>query len=318
MPYGTDTGSTTRVNERLMKISTALVLIFLGLTCDVSSGAPVTFDWVTVGNPGNAGEDQSTGTFGDVSYIYRIGKHEVTNAQYVEFLNAVDSSGANVLDLYRSDMSTDALGGINLNVGAANGLKYEIKPGRGNNPVVYVSFFDAMRFVNWLENGQGTGSTELGVYGISDGLSEVRAASATYFIPTEDEWYKAAYHKNDGVTGNFWDYPTSTDGVPYSDQPPGIAAPDASNTGNFLQNDGVANGYDDGYAVTGSPGFVNSQNYFTDVGAYTESLSPYGTYDQGGNVFEWNETVIQFSERGVRRRQLGRPMGPHARCRIGA
>jgi len=53
-----------------------------------------------------------------------------------------------------------------------------------------------MRFVNWLENGQpadGSG-TESGVYTIGSGVNETRAAAASYFIPSEDEWYKAAYY----------------------------------------------------------------------------------------------------------------------------
>jgi formylglycine-generating enzyme required for sulfatase activity len=234
-----------------------------------------------------------------VEYVYRISKHEVTNTQYTEFLNAVDPSGTNARMLYNTSMSSNPRGGINFDNGAANGSKFQVKPGRENNPVNYVSFTDAMRFTNWLQNGQGSGSTESGVYAIRNGLSEIRNAAATYFIPSESEWYKAAYHKNDGATANYWDYPTSTDVVPFSDQPPGSGAPTQSNTANFQHNDGVANGYDDGFAVTGSSILNFAQNYLTDVGSYSASVSPYGTLDQGGNVFEWNEAVYD-SHRGVR------------------
>jgi hypothetical protein len=102
------------------------------------------------------------------------------------------------------------------------------------------------------------------------------------------------------VTGNYWDYPTSTDAVPFSDQPPGSGAPTQSNTANFVKDDGSANGYDDGYAVTGSTLFNIAQNYLTDAGAYALSASPYDTFDQGGNVFEWNEALISGSFRGRR------------------
>jgi formylglycine-generating enzyme required for sulfatase activity len=35
-------------------------------------------------------------------------------------------------------------------------------------------------------------------------------------------------------------------------------------------------------------------------GAYTGSPSEYGTFDQGGNVWEWSEAIISGSNRGVR------------------
>jgi hypothetical protein len=113
-----------------------------------------------------------------------------------------------------------------------------------------------------------------------------RNAGARWFVPNEHEWYKAAYHKNDGATANYWEYPTSSDTQPFSDQPPGSDAPDSANTANFFKNDSVPNGYNDGYAVTGSPSFNMSQNYLTEVGAYTASPGPYGTFDQAGNLAE--------------------------------
>ncbi|TWU29484.1 SUMF1/EgtB/PvdO family nonheme iron enzyme [Bythopirellula polymerisocia] len=293
-----------------MKVSTASFLFVLA-TLVSAVNAAVTFDWATVGNPGNLGDRQyvqGQGSFGAVNYVYRISKHEVTNAQYTEFLNAIDPMGSKPNlggsdpFLYTHFMFTNANGGINFNGGAANGSKYQVKPGRDNNPVTFVSFFDAMRFTNWLQNGQGSGSTESGVYTIGSGYSEIRNPSATYFIPSEDEWYKAAYHKNDGVTANYWRFPTSTHATPYSDQPPGSGSPTQSNTMNSRNDDGIANGYDDGYAVTGSTSTSSTQNYLTDVGAYTASLSPYGTFDQGGNVLEWNEAAIFQSSfsRGLR------------------
>jgi formylglycine-generating enzyme required for sulfatase activity len=38
----------------------------------------------------------------------------------------------------------------------------------------------------------------------------------------------------------------------------------------------------------------------TTVGAYTGSASPYGIFDQGGNVWEWNEEIVSGSYRGIR------------------
>jgi formylglycine-generating enzyme len=102
-------------------------------------------------------------------------------------------------------------------------------------------------------------------------------------LPSEDEWYKAAYHKNDGKTGNYWDYPTSTNDEPYSDDPASLDYP--ANSANYWNDDyNYSNGVNDGCAVA-SP-------YLTNVGAYALSVSPYGTLDQGGNVLEWNEADV--------------------------
>lgn len=93
-----------------------------------------------------------------------------------------------------------------------------------NRPVNLVSWYDAARYTNWLT----TGNTENGVYEMT-GLTSVGtilphvtaaailAVPVAYFIPTENEWYKAAYHMNDGLTGNYWDYPTSSDTMPGRD-----------------------------------------------------------------------------------------------------
>jgi formylglycine-generating enzyme required for sulfatase activity len=259
-----------------------------------ASAAPVVIDFAHVGNAGNA-PDPQTG-FGAVSYNYAIAKTEVTNAQYVEFLNATDPTGANARALYNASMSSDARGGINLNAGAANASKYQIKPGRGNNPVVFVSFFDAMRFTNWLHNGQGAGDTETGAYTIGNGLNEVRSASAKFWIPSENEWYKAAYHNaSAGTAGVYFVYATGSDSIPVSDQPEGNPA-----AVNFFTTDNLANGFNDGYAVSGSTSLLDSTNYLTDVGAYTGAASPYGTFDQNGNVWEWNQLIASSRFRGLR------------------
>jgi formylglycine-generating enzyme required for sulfatase activity len=139
-----------------------------------------------------------------------------------------------------------------------------------NKPVNFVSWYDAIRFANWLHNGQGSGDTEDGAYTLlgrtptpSNGHSITRNPGARWWLPSEDEWYKAAYHKNDGVTGNYWDFPTNSDSVPIAEPPPG-----GTNSANY------------NFAI----GTVS------ELGAYVGSPGPYGTFDQGGNAFEWNET----------------------------
>jgi formylglycine-generating enzyme required for sulfatase activity len=286
----------------------ALLLVCASFFLAPPPATAVTIDTVPVGNAGNTGEVQFQGTFGAVGYNYRIGTTEVTVGQYTEFLNAV--ADTDTYALYTTSMATDLkIAGISRS-GVSGSFSYSVI-GSANHPVTYVSWGDAARFSNWLHNGQPTGlqiasTTEDGAYPLNGATTNAalnavsRNTGATWFIPSEDEWYKGAYHKNDGATGNYWDYPTSTDSIPYSDQPPGSGAPTQSNTANFYKDDFIANGYDDGLAVTGSTTSSSTQNYLTDAAAYTSSTSPYGTFDQGGNVLEWNEALISPSSRGLR------------------
>jgi len=288
-----------------MKTTTTFAFTAATLTLAIcftstSQAANVTFDWATVGNPGNAGDVQSQGTFGSVANTYRISKTEVTNGQYTDFLNAVDSAGANSLSLFNTSMAGN-FGGIELQSGNAAGSKFVAQAGRENNPVTYVSWYDSVRFINWLDNGQptdGTG-TESGAYTLlggtatpSNGLSVTRDAGATVWLPSEDEWYKAAYYD---PSGTYFDYANGSDTVSVSDQPG-----DDPSAANYFNNVNSDIGFNDGYAVSGSTSI--GANPFTDVGAYTAAASPYGTFDQNGNVQEWNEAPIFSTARVLRGR----------------
>jgi formylglycine-generating enzyme required for sulfatase activity len=247
------------------------LLVLAALLVALPAGA-VTIDWVAVGNPSNAADTPSTNCYaancGSVAYSYFISKYEVTNAQYAEFMNAVDAGGSNTLALYNASMDTDAtLGGISFVVGNAAGSKYVVKAGFENKPVVYVSFWDALRFANWLNNGQAAASTEIGSYTITAGgiaaNSITRNSGAITFLTSENEWYKAAYYSPGGT---YFDYPAG------SNSAVSCVAP-VSDTGN-------------------SASCESAVGALTDVGSYSLSDSPFGTFDQGGNVFEWNEQVV--------------------------
>ena len=219
-------------------------------------------DWVAVGNAGNAAD--STG-YGGVPYRYRISTYEVTAGQYTEFLNAV--AATDTYGLYNASMWSDTQGCKIQRSGSSGSYSYSVAADRADRPVNYVSWYDTLRFSNWLHNGQPAGfqnasTTEDGAYDMSLGSSVVRKAGAQVWLPSEDEWYKAAYHKNDGVTDNYFDYPTS------SDSAPGRDTSETTNPGNN------ANFYDSGYAI-GSP------YYRTVVGEFELSDSPYGTFDMG-------------------------------------
>jgi sulfatase modifying factor 1 len=235
----------------------------------------VNLETVFVGNPGNTGElsGLSAGGYGtdricgSVDYSYSIGKYEVTAKQYTDFLNSKAKSDP--YGLYSNSM----VNGCHIQRSGLNGdYSYSVDDDWANRPVNYVSYWDACRFVNWLGNGQGDGDTETGAYTLEGytgdkGLSIQRNAGWQWAVTSEDEWYKAAYYKGGGTDAGYWDYPTQSETVD-----------------------------------TGMANYYSSVGHLTTVGSYAYA-SAYGTYDQGGNVWEWNETVCEdtyYDLRGLR------------------
>jgi formylglycine-generating enzyme required for sulfatase activity len=245
-------------------------------------------EWTPVGNSGNAADQVFPGptnpdnlAFGTVNYNYRIGTYDVTVDQYVEFLNEKDANGDNKLGLYNTSMSDAEFGGITFTLGNPSGAKYSAMAGREKHPANYTTWYDAIRFANWLNNGQGDGDTEDGAYTLlggtptpSNGDSISRNSGAKVFLPSEDEWYKAAYY--DPAAKSYFQYPTGNNTIPIASNPTALP-----NHVNF---------------VTGGSFNV------TDVGAYTGTTSPYGAFDMAGNVWQWNETLFSFPNgaRGAR------------------
>jgi formylglycine-generating enzyme required for sulfatase activity len=278
----------------------ALLIVFVILSILHQSAAAVTIDMVTVGNPGNSPDtevmqfDGTTG-YGAVDYVYRIGKFEITAGQYTEFLNAVAREDTH--RLYSSFMNAGDFPADIERHGSAGSYTYTVAADWSSRPVNFVSFWDSLRFANWLHNKQPTtgvqdstttedGAYELNGYTGTDGAWITRKPGARFVIPSEDEWYKAAYHKNDGVTGNYWDFPTQCDTEPVN------SLPDSGNHANLYDYSGTGTGT---YAI-GPP------YYRTEVGAYENSPGPYGTFDQAGNVYEWNEAIVdpERNHRGIR------------------
>ena len=209
----------------------------------------IDIEFVTIGNPGNAGDTRAEANpsgCGAVSYTYQIGKYEVTNAQWDAFVSAAEAPAGNPSHAY--DQSTYWTG--------------------NNIPANRVSWYEAAQFCNYLTSGDKS----QGVYMFSgnnvnpgDFLGIDRDSSETtygiiYFLPTEDEWYKAAYY-----TGS--DYSTYANGT--------AIAPSAGDDTNY-----------------GNP---NGQPW--DVG--TGTMEQNGTFDMMGNLWEWNETLFN-SAGGVR------------------
>ena len=192
-------------------------------------------DFVTIGNPGNAADTGGPHVCGAVGYNYRIGKYEITATQWQTINTAAGIGGSG----YWS----------------------------GNQPAASISWYDAARFCNYLT----TGNTEDGVYKFTGGsLTNIiyhELAGLTYgmayFLPTEDEWYKAAYYE-----------------------------PNSSGYSLYANGTGTAPiaGVDTNYQyVIGTPWNIGSG-----------TMEQNGTFDMMGNVWEWNETLFYGSYRGYR------------------
>ncbi|MEZ5323509.1 MAG: SUMF1/EgtB/PvdO family nonheme iron enzyme [Verrucomicrobiales bacterium] len=239
-----------------------LFSILLGLVTLPGIAATITFgtggnqfsiDFVGVGNAGNADDD--TG-YGGVSYGYQIGVHEVSRDMITK-ANALSSS----LHLPLENMAN--FGG-----------------NTADRPATGMSWNDAARFVNWLNTSNGFQAAyqfldphrnggydpNLSLWSSEEawqlgGENRFRHKDAHYFLPSEDEWYKAA-HYNPGTSGYF-DYATESDTVPTA----------------------VTSGTTEGTAV-------HSQNRLTGPADIINAggLSSYGTMAQNGNVWEWAES----------------------------
>ena len=247
-----------------------------------SASAVVSIDYVTVGDAGNAAD--STG-YGAVPYNYQIAKNETTIGQYCEFLNA--AAKIDPYALYNPSMASNlTIAGISRS-GSDGNYSYAPVAGSVNKPITFVSWFDAARFCNWIQNGQGSGSTETGAYTLNGAMRGIYTVNpgATVWIPSEDEWYKAAYYDaTKGGTGGYWKYATQSVAL----------------GGNTIGNANSANYYDGDYVGSGTSTFPTSM-VLTDVGAYgANSDSFYGINDQAGNVGEWNDAVVSGSSRGLR------------------
>ena len=188
--------------------------------------SPIAANEVVIGNPENA-EDPSN-NYGRVNYRFIIGKYTVTNSEYMQFLTAVAKTPVNSVSLWVADMGNASLGGGISRTLTAGSYVYSLLSGMGNKPVNFVNWWNAARYVNWLHNGKpngvaGAGTTETGVYTILPILRVSGAKPAannkyTFWIPSEDEWYKAAYYdptKNGGA-GGYWNYATQSDTLPDS------------------------------------------------------------------------------------------------------
>ncbi len=240
-------------------------------------------DLVGIGNPNNDSDQPDTpggGSFGKVATAYQIEKYDVTAEQYCMFLNAV-ASHSDPKHLYHPQMTTDSNVACIIRYGNTNrGYSYFPWPGREKFPITYVNFFGALRFCNWLENNQPVGdesatTTESGssYYDEQDFL-QLSTNKPKWLLPTENQWYKAAYCSStqDGTTPFYYSFGTSSYLAPNNS-----LSPQDTNSANYCLNGNFT---------------IPTFPHLTPVGAFAKSKSPFGLYDMAGEVNQWTLTPL--------------------------
>jgi len=164
---------------------------------------------------GDINNSSDTTGYGSVSYLYYIGTYEVTNQEYIEFLNAVAKTDTH--GLYVNNMYFSPYGGINRS-GSVGNYTYSAKTNMANKPVNLVTWNSCARYCNWLHNGKPSGlqdasTTETGAYNMSQN-NPSRSNNALFFLCSENEWYKAAFYKGNGTNSGYWLFATQSNIAP--------------------------------------------------------------------------------------------------------
>ncbi len=206
-----------------------------------------TMEFVTIGNPNNVADTTgSPNPAGSVAYTYNLGKYEVSRDMITK-ANVAGSLGITLQDM-------TSYGG--------NGV---------NRPATGISWYEAAKYVNWLNTSTGGTAAYKFVGGTFQLWSSTdagynannmfRNSLAKYVIASSNEWYKGAYGNADGSWSNF---PNGSDSAPTA-----VASGTAANTAVY------------GQSISNGPADIKNAG----------GLSAYGTMAQGGNVWEWNETA---------------------------
>lgn len=255
---------------------------------------------VTVDDPNNEPATIITGGhtfyYGNVDHVYQISKNDITVGQYRNFLMAVART-ADPYNLFNPAMQTNPnVASINrtTNTIVENGTTtlsytYTVVHGMENNPITCVSYWSAVRFCNWMANGQPQEigecnplTTEDGSYCIIDATPRLRT-NATWRLPTEQEWYKAAYYqkKTSLLPAHYWVYSTG-------DIEPRNSAASQDNLPDSPHKN--AN-----YCLRGKWTAADAP-WITPVGTFSNSPGPFGTYDMGGNVAQITDSWILLND----------------------
>lgn len=277
-------------------------------------------DFVTIGAPGNrawagdgTGGDRAIGR-GSVAYEYRIGRFEVTTAQWVEFFNAAFDRPAG--DRLPHLIPPTFWGAAPTAATVPGGQRWRVPAGNEMRAVGNIDWRMAAMYCNWLHNDKSTtreaflsGAYEVSTFGYTGPRGDTftdqlaRSPGARYFIPTWDEWLKAAYYDpnkqrrdGSGELGEYWLYPNATD-TPLGWGPPGSRVRFDSGTGQWVPDlNGVLAQANASWDESDFPGF---SPFSVPLGAYAVT-SPWGLYDVAGGTREWMESVLDLGDESPR------------------
>jgi formylglycine-generating enzyme required for sulfatase activity len=288
------------------------------------SNPPLMIETVNVDDAENKPDHNGHGS---VNHHFKIGKFDVTAREWCVFLNAVATKGfpADPFHLFNTKMQIDSFVSCIKKVTSPGGtISYKViskKDGdkeaagdedsldRGQLPITYIDFFAAVRFCNWLSHGQPDSgeenktTTEDGPYTINGTLCHANFSEnqesydqskwpgGFWRLPSDDEWYKAAYYDkaNSDHEGQYWLYSTSEGNQPFNsieevyNQP--IATEGAFQNVNYhlIYTDHTTGQLVDRFTKENLP-------FITPVGIFKYSPGPFGTYDMGGNVAQWTDS----------------------------
>jgi formylglycine-generating enzyme required for sulfatase activity len=276
--------------ERLSRTRIAMLFAALGGAAFASPPPDYGFDFVTIGAINNRAYEGG-GQFGamalagrgSVSYEYRIGRLEVSTAQWFEFANTIAPLSPDPRNFARPSHW-----GARLDPFQAGVYHMRDVPNAAMIPVDGLTWREAAMYCNWLHNGkQATWeSVQSGAYDASTFFTDsdgnftdqaTRSPGAKYWIPSLDEWIKAAHFDPNADdpdhpgTGRWWEYSNSSDTAPIGGEP--------------------------GYGGETSAGVTQPVEHFTawtdiPLGAYPDVLTPWGLLDASGGASEWSEEIF--------------------------
>jgi len=242
------------------------------------------FQWATIGAVGNEpwfGDPffSPVNGRGRVDYEYRIAKTELSTGQYLEFINTFAPMTAQLAE----DLRPASWGGVP-DPNYAFGTRYRLQQGVPQAdlvPLNGISWRAAAMYCNWLHNDKTpalwaiqSGAYDTSTFGeLPDGTltdQVTHSPDAKFWIPTLDEWTKAAHydpHKNGLNQGGYWLYPTTSDAAPVSGRPGEIGAETAA----------------------GTPSDGDYVAEYVPIGSYSYVTSPWGLLDTSGGGSEFTE-----------------------------